>query len=312
MAKENKTEQIRNLENTVILSGILAELDPSTIKYGKGSDGVDYVSFKGAIQCHEEDTSLTAYFSTFIKAKKQNGEKSKTYDSAVKWVKSAIPMTKDKENATLVSMQGSLTCNNYVGSDGQFKENFVNNIQFFNKFNDYAWDMRIEGYITDIEDVEDEDGNNTGKKKVYLIGKDFFNNAIIFGKKNPLIANKEVADYFDDAEYEKGRTAVINCSRVHSGEAPKPKKGGFGKSVVTTGAAPLMWEIVGGDSALDEDDDNALTSQQIKLLTAEYKKRNEEIIEKGYQGGKKDEKKKSTKKAEKFEELDDFDPDMPF
>lgn len=319
MAKEVNVEQIRNLNNKVYLGGMLAELDKSQIRKGVGSDGVKYISFKGAIQCHPDDAAYTAYFSAFIKQMTKKGTESETYKKAIRWLEDAVPMTKDRNNPTFVNMQGSVSWNGYVAADGQFKETFINGIQFINDFTEYRYDMDIEGYIEGIEDEQDDEGEDTGRKLVKLVSKDFFQNALVFEKKNRLIADKDIADAFEDADYEVGRTVSISCSRDKSSAKPKVKPGGFGKQPVTSGSTPMVWKIVGGDPAIDEDSKDALTKEQIKALKNALKARCDEIIENGYQG-------KSDKKSSKgskggfgkknedtsgFSEVED-DDDEPF
>lgn len=328
MAKTQDKDQIRNLTNRVHLGGILAELDKSSIKEGKGTDGVPYISVKGAVQCSPNDAAYTAYFSIFCKATTAKGTENKSYAKIKKWVKTAVPMTKDKENATFVDMMGSLTSNNYVSADGTFKETFVYNINFINDFKEYCFDLDIEGYVNGIEDMKDDNDEETGEKRIGLTSKDFFNNALIFDKKNKmnlLIADKETAESFDDVNYEAGKTITISCMRDKKEAETKVKKSGFGRQPVTSGPATMYWKIVGGDEALDEDDEKSLTKAQIKTLTSQYNENNNAIIEKGYQGGKKDSNSSESRKgfnkrnsdseddedSNGFKEVEE-DDDMPF
>ena len=63
----NNSDQIRRLQNVVILEGAPAELEePRT---GTGKDGINYISLRGAVQCG--DTGVyTRSFRAFIKEKR--------------------------------------------------------------------------------------------------------------------------------------------------------------------------------------------------------------------------------------------------
>lgn len=321
--KKKDNDEIRPLNNRVHIAGILAQLEEP--KEGKGKDGVNYISLKGAVQCHPNDPAFTAFFSIYEKTKTAKGEENKGYKKIKEWTKTAVPMTEDKTNATFVDFSGSLTSNNYVAADGSLKETFVIKIKFVNDFKEYCYDLDIEGYINGIEDIE-VDGVATGQKRLGLTSKDFFNNALIFNKKNKnnlLIAEGDIADSLDDANYEQGRTVSISCSRAKMEDATKPKKQGFGRQPVTSGSSIMYWQIIGGDEALDEDDDEALTKEQIRILTSSYNERNEEIVNQGYLGGKNS--KPSGKKTglgkkvkdnkedtDGFSEVDEDEDDMPF
>ena len=96
-------------------------------------NGVDYIRIRGQIQSGEESV-MTRSFTSFIKAKKADGTDSENYEKVLDWVKKAVPMTEDKENATMVRLVGSLSANDYVGSDEQLHEGTVASMQFFNDF----------------------------------------------------------------------------------------------------------------------------------------------------------------------------------
>lgn len=315
---EKSSEQMRILGNFVHIAGILAEL--SYVKEGTDKNGNDFISIRGAVQCSPDDASYTAYFSIYNKEKTNSGADNKLYKATKAWLKTAVPMTQDKENASLVDLSGSIGINNYVGSDGTFNEVLVNNIKFFNNFKDYAYEMSIEGYIKNITDEEDEEGNATGRKKLTLISNDGFMNALKFEKNEALIIPVEYAEALDDAGYEIGRTVTVSCERHRLEVKPKVKAGGFGKQpALTTGKSRMVWVLVGGDPALEEDDKNAISSSQIKQLLAAQASRNDEIIARGYISGNNDGKNSGTvkkggfgKKAGKNKEDDPGYDDMPF
>lgn len=315
MAKSN--EKIRELITTVHIAGILAELESRT---GTDKNGNNYLSIKGAVQCHPTDSAFTARFQFYSSELTKNGTTSKLYVSAKDWLKTVTPMTKDKENPSMVSLSGNIRQNNYVGQDGTFREDIVSDIKFFNEFQEYAYDINVEGYIKNITD-EIIDDEATGRKKIVLVSKDF-RGAIMFHKDNTIIAERDIAEQLDDAEYENGRTVLMRLERAKEEPKVTPKKGGFGKQPIAKGRIRTYWKLVGGDPALDLDDPESLDKGQIKDLLYVYEERNKEIVDKGYQGKKNDggstagafkETKKPVAKAkdDDFVEVDD-DDELPF
>ena len=169
----NNSDQIRRLQNVVILEGALAELEePRT---GTGKDGINYISLRGAVQCG--DTGVyTRSFRAFIKEKKTNGEDSKVYKDVVEWLKTATPMTKNAENPTMVRLQGSLSDNVYVNREGVLVEGTEVSVQFFNEFKSFNASLQLEGYIKDIKPEvrgKDDDAHETGRYKMHFITRDF-------------------------------------------------------------------------------------------------------------------------------------------
>lgn len=278
------TDQIRNLTNQVVYSGYLATLE--NVKTGTDKNGCDYLSFRGTIQCGE-DSTLTRQFKSYIKAQKKDGTDSENYAKVTKWVKEAVPMTKDKENATMVRMVGSLSANDYVASDGSLHETNIATMQFFNDFDEFACDLDIEGYIKSITDEErgpDDDKKPTGRMRMRLIGMDFYHNALDF---KSIVIPKDLVDALEDNGYEQGRTAKMFLTwMVNNNEEPKPKKKGFGQQRVTEGRSFVELVLTGGDMAYDEDDDKmCISNQMAKAMMTERSNRLKEIEEAGYQGG---------------------------
>lgn len=284
MATKN-TDQIRRLANSVTLAGYLADIES---KQGVDKNGVDYIRIRGQIQCGE-DSVMTRSFTSFIKAKKADGTDSENYEKVLDWVKKAVPMTKDKENATMVRLVGSLSANDYVGSDEQLHEGTVASMQFFNDFEEFACDLDIEGYIKSITDEErgsEDDKKPTGRKRLNLISMDFYHNALDI--KN-IIIPKDFVDALEDNGYVKGATAkmYVSWKPNEKGEA-KPKTKGFGQQRVTEGKSYLEMVLTGGDIAYDEDEqeDMIITTQMCKAMLNERASRLKELEEAGYQGSK--------------------------
>lgn len=278
------TDQIRSLTNQVVYSGYLATLE--NVKTGVDKNGCGYLMFRGTIQCGK-DATLTRPFKAYIKAQKRDGTDSENYARVTKWVNEAVPMTKDKENATLVRMVGSLSANDYVGSDGSLRESNIATMQFFNDFDEFACTLDIEGYIKSITEEErgpEEDKKPTGRMRMRLIGMDFYHNALDF---KSIVIPKELIDDLEDNGYEPGRTAKMYLNwEVNNNEEPKPKKRGFGQQRTTEGRSFVELVLTGGDVAYDEDDERmSISNQMAKAMMTERSNRLKEIEEAGYQGG---------------------------
>lgn len=284
MATKN-TDQIRRLTNSVTLAGYLAEIES---KQGVDKNGVDYIRIRGSIQCGE-DAVMTRPFTSFIKAKKSDGSDSENYEKVLKWLKDAIPMTKDKENATKVRLVGSLSANDYVGADEQLHEGTTPSMQFFNEFDEFACGLDIEGYIKSIVDEErgpDDDKKPTGRQRMNIVSMDFYHNALDI--KN-IIIPKDFVDSLEENGYVKGATAMMYLNwQPNEKTEVKPKAKGFGQQRVTEGRSYLELVLVGGDDAYDEDEDEdkIITPQMCKAMLSERAARLKELEEQGYQGSK--------------------------
>ena len=282
----NNSDQIRRLQNVVILEGALAELEePRT---GTGKDGINYISLRGAVQCG--DTGVyTRSFRAFIKEKKTNGEDSKVYKDVVEWLKTATPMTKNAENPTMVRLQGSLSDNVYVNREGVLVEGTEVSVQFFNEFKSFNASLQLEGYIKDIKPEvrgKDDDAHETGRYKMHFITRDFYGNTLDL--KN-IIVPAETYDDIQSIGYDEGATVSINIDWIPSQteEAPKKKSGGFGKQVdlgSTSGNSYLEMILVGGSDPYDEDSKDALSPKIVRAMMAERTAHIKEVEANGYLG----------------------------
>ena len=306
----NNDEQIRNLKNSRHIAGRLAELGELTQK--EGSDGHMFIRFDGKIQYGDEDYEV-ASFQVYIREKTRDGQDSKQYSEALAWYKSAIPMTKDKENCTWVDLSGSVTQNLFVDNSGKLVESYRNSMRFFKTFSKAANELDIEGYIAGVSEGED------GKVKMGFLSRDMFGNCL---KWNPLMVAPEIAEDLDAAGYEKGRTAELHIVWVPDKTESKPKRKSFGIVRSVPDRIRMIPTVVGGYPALDEDDEDALTRAQMKNLSEIYEQQKRDIIAKHEEdqknGGhskatstKSTGKVSSAEKSKKFTELDD-DDELPF
>lgn len=326
--ENTRTDQIRSLENKVRLAGKLAEI--SEMRSGETNNGIPYVSFDGAIQCGPS-ADYVVKFRTFVKSKKSDGTDSKNFTAVKKWYNEAVSIAQDKDNATMVEMFGSVTDNPYVNIEGKLIEGTQFSIQAFRKFEDYAADIDIEGFIQGVTDETKgiDNPEPTGRQKLRLISRDIFGNFLDF--KN-LIVTEDLVDALNDNGYERGATAKFFISLIPTeAKAAAPKAGGIGKQRTTSGYSHLEWVIVGADPVIDADSDKALDRHLIKDGMSVRAAHLKEVEDKGYLGGTSNSSKSSSdtktsgatkssgrsgigKKKDDMEELPDIldDDDMPF
>lgn len=274
------TDQIRQLDNRVHLAGALAEL--SDINQGNTSAGIPYISFNGAIQCGP-DAVYTVRFRTFVKSKKNDGTDSKNYAKLKEWAKNAVPMTKNKDNPTMVDMVGSLTDNPYVGVNGTLIEGTQYSMQLFSDFKDYAAEIDLEGFIHSVVDETKgvDSDETTGRQRMRLISRDIFHNTLDI--KN-IIVPKELVRPLRDNDYDPGRTAKFFITLMPNAIPAPAKSGGIGTQR-TSGANYLEWVMTGADPVISVDSDKALDSKLIKNAMSERKSHLDEVKDAGYQGG---------------------------
>jgi hypothetical protein len=282
MPKNNNsnTDQIRQLDNRVHLAGALAEL--SDINEGNTTAGIPYISFNGAIQCGA-DAVYTVRFRSFVKSKKSDGTDSKNYAKIKEWVKNAVPMTKNKDNPTMVDMIGSLTDNPYVNASGNLVESTQFNVQLFGDFKDYAAEIDLEGFVHSIVDETKgaDSDETTGRQRMRLITRDIFRNTLDI--KN-IIVPQELVRPLRDNDYDRGCTAKFFITLMPNAAPAPVKSGGIGTQR-TSGANYLEWVMTGADPVISAESDKALDSKLIKDAMTERKSHLDEIKEAGYQGG---------------------------
>ena len=266
MANKN-SEQLRDFVNKVEINGTLATLE---VKEGETDKKVPYMSVKGEIQFGETGVE-TLKFRSFALAQKTDGTDSKAYKNLVDWVENAVPMTKDKANATKTLFRGSFGSNDfYTDKDGgTVVESNVFNVNNFANYNENYLNEQstnaivdFEGYVKAIADeTKGEDKTPTGRKRVTLVGLDYRKEAIVL--KN-IIVTEDIAEDFVDL-LPVGSTAKFSMGYfVHKGRSKKPT-GGLGKQRVTEGRDYLELVLEGCSDAY-EDDKEVITPKILKEL----------------------------------------------
>ena len=308
-------DQIRRLDNMVVLQGKLCEL---TYKLKTNPDSI---YMRGVLQCGE-NASYSVGFSGWIKSKRSNGEDSKAYPKVLAWVKSAVTMTKDPEKASMVKMIGSLVDNANVNREGKLVEGINYRINSVDAFENYCASIDIEGYIVSITDEMDKEDNETGRKRMRILSRDIFNNTLDI--KN-IIIPADFVESFEENGFEAGKTAKFFIDLIPHKRVAATK--GIG-TVRSEGKAFIERVVVGANLPYEEDSKMALSSKVMKAALNERKAHLAEIEEAGYQGGNSNSSSnsargtvkaaaKATKATEEkessFEEVEDFDDDdLPF
>lgn len=303
MEKNTETEQIKDFMNRVEINGTLVSMEVDE-KVSQNT-GIPYIRVRGEIQYGKTGIE-TEKFTSFALAQKKDGGENKKYKNLKNFVETAIPMTKDKENATKIK----LTCNfeaNDFWSDREEKviENIQNNLNFLGDYDPAYTEAQgnltnltanVDGYILGITD-EIKNNEPTGRKKLNLLTLDGFKNPVII--KNIAVESDIANDL--ETSYSKGDTARFYLVRVvHKGTTHAPSEGGFGIKRVTEGKDYTEWRCIGGDEPYDEDSKKVITPKIYKELMTIRENSLAEIKAAGESGERKSNTSKSgfgTKKA---------------
>lgn len=305
----NNSEQLRDFVNKVEVNGTLATLE---VNEGETDKKIPYMSVKGEIQFGETGVE-TIKFKSFALAKKTDGTDSKAYKNLVDWVEKAVPMTKDKANATKTLFRGSFASNDfYTDKDGGrvVESNVFNVNNFFNYEENYEEATNaivdFEGYVKAIADeTKGEDKTPTGRKRVTLVGLDYRKEAIVL--KNIIVEEDLAEDFVESVPV--GSTAKFSMGYfVHKGQVKKPT-GGLGKQRVTEGRDYLEL-VLEGCSEVYEDDKEVITPKILKELMNVREAKLAEIKAKGENEPSSNSKSTSNKKATVESPISD--EDIPF
>lgn len=232
MAK--KTEQIRQLENSVRVNGTLAEL---RVFEGNTKNDVPYISLEGSIKYGNSGVEVER-FKTFCSSQKADGSPSKAYQTLTAWVEKAVPMTSanSANEATKMCLTGSVSDNDFYNSEGELVESIQIDGRFFNAYEEENKEYTsqssytIEGYVKSIAD-EVRNDEPTGRKRISIVTADFRQREIII--KN-IIVPAELVDDFENTIEKGDCTKFFLGKYLHKGER-KPSSGGIGRQRTTSG-----------------------------------------------------------------------------
>jgi len=278
------SDKIKKLTNVATLVGKIAEFETKT---GLNKDKVPYVSVKGALQ-FGESSAQTKRFEKYVQEANKEGKENKMYPKILAFSKSVKSIADTSyEEATTVSIQGSLAANDYMNDQDELKEGIKIDASFFNDYNagdEFKGTLDVEGYIQTIApEVKGEDKEETGRLRVTLLTTDFFGNVVPV--KN-IVVPKELKKAFEDG-YEVGQTAKFYLDFVvNKGEAKPKKTGGLGTQRETDGKSYVEMILTGADPAIEEDANGAVSKEAIRIALAERKAMLEKLKDSGYQGGK--------------------------
>ena len=285
------SDKIRKLKNSVVLTGKIAELE---VKRGvSATNKINYVSIKGAIQFGEQPV-YTRRFDTYqleysIDKETKERKNRKLYPRVMEFLEAAESNTVAKvgyENAYAAQISGSYEANDYVNSKEELVEGLKTSISFFDKPGAYEISpefgtyINVEGYIKSIApEFKGEDREETGRLRVTLLTTNYCGDIVVL--KN-LIVDKDNASDFSDG-YEVGQTAKFAIDYVATKVAETPKKGGFGVQR-SDERAYLETVIIGAKPPFDEDSEQGISREAIKIALNEREAMLSEMKAKGYQG----------------------------
>lgn len=306
------SDKIKQTTNNVVLTGKVVEFEKRTGTETKS--GAPYISVKGAVQFGSSKAEARR-FEKYCReySVKEDGKKkeNKAYPKVVEWankVKSAASFSYDE--ATEVSITGSFANNDYVNEKDELIEATKIEVAFFNDVEgDYKGTADIEGYIQSIvPETKGEDKDETGRLRVTILTTDFFGNII---PVRNIIVPTELREGFEDG-YEVGQTAKLYVDfKLNKAESKPKKKGGLGVQRETEGKSYVEMILTGADSAIDEDEEGALSKEAVRIALAERKAALKELEEKGYQNTNKSGKSISSASSNS-KPAPVADDDMPF
>lgn len=277
MAEKN-TDQIRNLFNRVVLAGKLAEL--KEVKEGITKKGVPYISIKGAIQSSPDDPVYTHSFSFFAQSKNNKGEDVRAFKDAKKFASTAVPMTKDPDNPTLISFTGSVEPMDYVAADGNFRESFQFNMSRIDNFEDYKAQIDLEGFILALApETRGEEERPTGRERLRIFSRTFSGEVLDI---KHIIIPKDIVGPFKANKYNKGVTSTFFINLLKNNNEPVKEAGGIGTQRTTSGNSWLEWVLVGASPVAKGD--KALTVDVVKAALNEWEVHKQQIKDAGYLG----------------------------
>ena len=303
-------DQIRNLENRLHIAGMVVEL--GELKTGTNKKGVEWASFEGKLQCGPSP-AYNVNFRWFAPATKKDNTDSKLYENGIRWYKKAKSAASHPEDPTMVDMTGSLSANDFVRANGDLAQEYRYNVQFFNAFEKYAYDLDLEAYISGVRDMIGEDGAPNGRKWLRLTTKDFYGN--VLDLRN-VIVKEDLAEQLEEQGYERGRTAYmcLTWAPEKGGESNR-KSSGFGTVREAKPKTKMALYLTGGKTAYAEDSNKSITKDQAAAMKNARDEHLIEIQNGGYKGNAKNNNTaKVSTKPQRFSEVEvgDDDNELPF
>lgn len=294
------SDKIKELVNKVVLTGVITELEvkEGTAKATDKKPECPYVSVKGEIQFGTQKAQ-SRRFEAFVTKLKNGGADNGLYPDTLTFAQTAKSVAKvGLENATFISIQGSLEPNDYVNSQDQLKEGINIKATFFNEVDEFDATVSmnenleklgkaaidIEGYIQNvIPETKGEDEIETGRLRMNLLSTNFFGDLVQL--KN-IVIPEDLAEPFQEV-YEETQTATFYIDYMpNKAEKKAEKSGGIGKQRTTEGKTYLEMVVTGATTSVDEDDELGISTEAIGIAMKARAEMLAEIKEQGYQGKK--------------------------
>lgn len=267
MSNEQQQVKLKELENNVRISGILKEVNLE-IKPNKKEPNIKQIMGNIVVMVEDPTKKVVNEHEINLFAK-ESSKLFKGYVTVMNEYKAADVV--GKENADLVTVQGSLDENKYLGSDGIVKQFnrirglFVNRVEALEKHEALAqMEVVVQG-ITPNEIIVDGVPQQNGELKLNVLTVGY-NNTV--NKIHDIIVPTNLANTIQQA-YMQGSTGKLTfeiqnyVELVETKPDPLAEQGGFGMQVDLGGAVKKYNRkllVVGGfppyydERAMSEDD----------------------------------------------------------
>jgi len=291
---------LKALKNEAEVIGRVKSVD---LELGETKDGKENIkgsvtilveeSVNGEVRSH--DIRARVYSNRFKQDGNENGLY-KGFKTVLDEYKS-IEDTGNKKEADLVRVDGSVELNEYIGQDGNVRRHNNVSAKFFNRLTEEQVKKAkgpkakvvVEGIVTGIKDINDDDGLPTDDKKLEFFNVDFYKQ--LRDNARPIIpieaiVPSDIAEKFEEL-YDEGDTGKFTLKINNYAVDAEPEElqeeiDGFGD---TEDLAEVKrnfvnnFEVVGGTTPYA--DGREYDEEQIKLAH-KYRKRALEQLEQNY------------------------------
>lgn len=259
-------------DNEVSLVGILTEFN---VKEGISKKGDGYVKLDGTIRADQEINGVVITsevpFSAITMRHRKDGSVNAIYDRYISYKEQFISLAaaEKPEDATRLSITGSLEENSYYRQDGTLKEDFRISARYLNKAKRDEKDcatFTVSGVVGAIKD-EEKNGEPTGRSCVKMTiinwgGKAHVINMTASGSpKAHIEANWEVGD----TVLVTGRFAIYSKTEIEK------KDMGFGEPMEKPHTTRVREAVITGGSNTGLEEAFSYDADDIKAALAERK-----------------------------------------
>lgn len=271
-------EITKQSDNNVNIVGTLSELE---VKEGTGRSGKDYVMVNAKIRVDQEINGEVVEseipVQTLTMRLKKDGTENPMYARAVAYKEqfTSLAAAEDPNDASRLSITGSLEENSYYGQDGTLREGFKIRANFFNKAKKDEPDkatFAVTGVIGSIRD-EEKNGEITDRAnvKMTLVGwnkrADVINMIAAGSAKAHVESNWEVGDTVIAAGKinVSQKTEIVRTPMGFGEDIEKPVTISKREILITSGSATGLEEAL----SYDADDVKAILADRKARLEQE-------------------------------------------